>query len=332
MKFIDNIRNFGIKSLIKSLLRTLLKVFVIGLITVLLLEVCFRFQVIDYYSSELEGLNSKQELESKGGILVIGDSFSANPKGYIGILRDSFPNESIINCAVPGTGIRQHMLFASSRITKFKPRKVIYQMYVGNDFSDLRHPTNFSKTSWIRNFYWIVSDRLLFLRYINRKTAGLRAQKGLSDDLHSTLFDPKKYNNREKIQFAVAPSHINDVIMMKPSVHALYQEWRDSFKELVAICPNLTLLIIPHCAQVNSNYLTNMETIGAQFDNEVSATEYPLLVKLREDFPTLEFINPLELFQKKDSLNSHLYYDNDPHLTSDGNQVLAKYIKDNFLN
>lgn len=314
------------KSIWKRILRVTTKVILFGFITLLLLEICFRYQVIDFYSSELKAINSEKELHSEGGILVIGDSFSAHPTGYVAVLRKNHPEHSIVNTSIPGTGIRQHMLLASSRISQFKPEKIIYQMYVGNDFMDINHPTNYSETSFIRNLYWSTADNFLFLRYLNRKTAGLRSEVGLEKKLHRSNFSVDQYNKREKILFKVAPSHINDVIHLYDNQADNYLEWKNNFEDLIELCPNVTLLIIPHCAQVNMKYKSQMDSLGAEFSNDINIINYQLINRIKKDYPEVTLINPLKDFQEAEKNGNQLFYDNDPHLNAEGQKILGNVV------
>ncbi len=72
-----------------------------------LLEIAYRRQWIDFYAAELRGLNRPGDLspqDKRPTLLVLGDSFSAQPFSYVNVLRDSLPGTRIINAAVPGTG------------------------------------------------------------------------------------------------------------------------------------------------------------------------------------------------------------------------------------
>src|SRR5690606_32098707 len=106
----------------------------------------------------------------KNCVLIFGDSFTAHPDSYVKYLNSGYTS---INCAIPGTGIRQHALIFSKRIDEYKPKAIIYQFYVGNDLLDLYHPINFSELSFLRNLYWKISEHMLILQYINYKLAFL---------------------------------------------------------------------------------------------------------------------------------------------------------------
>ena len=80
---------------------------------VLLLELSYRFYLIDFYRGELKALNPPELLEPKkdpSNILILGDSFTADPKSYVSHLRRALPAQSVINSGVSGTCIRQAAL------------------------------------------------------------------------------------------------------------------------------------------------------------------------------------------------------------------------------
>ncbi|MEL7223064.1 MAG: hypothetical protein AAGJ93_17200, partial [Bacteroidota bacterium] len=124
--------------MLRKLLRGILYLLFLLVATILLLEVSYRWNIVDFYGANLRRLNT-EELGTKSdlpSVLVIGDSFSADMSSYVGFLRDSLREHRIINAAVPGTGVRQHQRFFKQRIREFQPEMLIYQLYVGNDLLD----------------------------------------------------------------------------------------------------------------------------------------------------------------------------------------------------
>ncbi len=145
-------------------------------VVLFLFEILYRYQVIDFYAVQLNALNSTEELESqKKKILLIGDSFSARPLGYVADLRKNDTTSTIINSSIPGTGIRQHNLILKNRLQLVQPDEVIYQFYLGNDLTDIEHPINYSENSVIRNLYWFLADSFLGLQFLNNQLARIKS-------------------------------------------------------------------------------------------------------------------------------------------------------------
>jgi hypothetical protein len=126
-------------SFLSKTLRTGLGLSFILIVSLCLLEIAYRYQIIDFYKLELQALNPDLEKEyTNGNVLIFGDSFSGFPNGYVEQLRQEYSETNFINCAIAGTGIRQHALFFDSRIKRFKPNQILYQFYVGNDLLDIK--------------------------------------------------------------------------------------------------------------------------------------------------------------------------------------------------
>jgi len=183
---------------------------VILISTILLFEICYRFYLIDFYNVENNYFNNP-DIKKKKTILFFGDSFTASNNNYISMLSDSFPESNIINAAVPGIGIRETSIFASTRIKQYKPDIVVFQVYTGNDFTDIKHDLNFNSLSLIRNLYWYFSDKFLGIRYINYKLGQFKK----TEHYHfkeKENFDSKSFNP----QFHGFSIGIDNLIMADP--------------------------------------------------------------------------------------------------------------------
>ncbi len=327
MSFGEKIKTFFSKERRKKWFRIGVKTSIICFLSLCLFECSFRFQVVEFYGSELSGLNSERELNSKGGLLIYGDSFTAHTESYVHYLREQHQELSIVNTAIPGSGIRQHNLIAEDRAETFSPSHIIYQFYVGNDLSDIAHTTNYNEISFVRNIYWKVSDYFLSLHYLNYKLAFLKSNpKG--QEIRHDEFDAERYNNREKTYFRASPRALNNTIFLKDYEQELMQDWKayfDVFLEEVQT-KKVSLIVLPHCAQVSANYQKRMEQIGAEFSGNVQEVNYPLVEFLQETYPNINVINPLEFLQQEEAGGKQLYYSNDPHLNTSGQEALANYL------
>jgi len=319
-------KKWGLDKFVKRIVH----IIIIGLISLLLLELCFRFQVIEFYKTELDGLNPSSGIVSeKENILVFGDSFSAHPNSYVQYLRDKIPEFNFINAAIPGTGIKEHKLITQKRLRQFKPRHIIYQFYVGNDLADISHPVNFKTLSVFRNLYWLLSKEILVLQYINYRLASLKPNKQSIEEIHKGEFSVGSYNKRVCTYFKGDPEFLSNTITLQGNERTVFRQWKSDFSDFLACIPDsvgLTIIVIPACVQVSDLYLERMRLLGAEFSGSINNANYPLVTEMEKEFPDLLIINPLEEFQNDEKNGKQLFYNNDPHMTLYGQKLLGKII------
>lgn len=322
---------------IKRILKGLLKIGIIGVLVIILFELSYRFSVIDFYKPELAVLNTKHAIASHDvDYLVFGDSFSAAQDNYIDFLSNS-SNKIFLNSSVIGIGIKQINTFANRRLNRYNPKNVIYQVYIGNDLTDVDHITNYKTLSVARNLYWQLSDQILSSSYINYRLGYLKSSKAKTDAIaFNTPFSEKYYNQRSKIYFKSDNNYLYKTVTVTEDFEKRYSIWMEELKEFIQNIPKNTkihILFIPHCAQVNSFYRDNIGQIGGVFTNEdkFAKIQYALFEKASLDLKNhknVALLNPLKRFRETDSTNHRLYYSNDPHLNKLGQKVLGKYIKE----
>lgn len=310
----------------------------LGFSVLLLLEVCYRFYVVDFYKGNLIGLNSEEDLmptQDRPTILVFGDSFTADTSSYIKHLRENLPSHRIINSAVAGTCIRQHSLMAKRRIKRFAPEMLIYQIYVGNDLLEYRHPTSGGNISLMRKLYWWLADRLLIVGYINAKLPQLKAvfvadpNPGSGAKL-SADFAAEKYNSRTPLQFQIEPDLLEHTVLLQGKRG---EDFRAYIKEIAALLDHapadckIVIMVMPHCAQLGTPYLERMEELGAVFEDQPAFLEvdYPFFHELNRTLSKDDrhFFNVLEYLGDEDGEHS-FYYENDPHLNPAGQQRVGE--------
>ncbi|TNE60093.1 MAG: hypothetical protein EP344_07985 [Bacteroidetes bacterium] len=305
-----------------------------------IMEIAYRYQWIDFYSTEWRALNpADQARQSNKKILVLGDSFSAQPFSYVQVLRDSLPACTIYNAAVGGTGIQEATAIARRRLAAVKPDLFVYQVYVGNDLWDLRKHTP-GRVSGLRRLYWWMAERLLFLRYANYKSGQLKALAAapatpmpeLKDT--SLVFSPERYSPREKMLLQADPGMIRHNILLSGGRDTDMEDWLTRVEKLfrspeLEHCPVL-LVIVPHCAQTSAQWRARMETLGvSDLPPRISALSYPFLDRIRSYFGNnkqVRIISPLPEFQAAATAGTLLYYENDPHLTPAGHQLLGEIL------
>jgi hypothetical protein len=331
---------------IKKLLQWLLYACYLILTVWGILEIAFRYQWIDFYAAELKGLTPAASLSAppeKSRILLLGDSFSAQPYSYVVTLRDSLPELDIINAAVPGSGILEASIIAADKIKRFPPDVLVYQVYVGNDLWDIRKSWSSPHISLLRKFYWRLSDYSLSLRYLNYRLGQFRSVIGKSVEIqelkHDMPFSASLYSKREQMLMQAEPTLIHDSIRASGKRGKDLAIW---FKKMDQLLSNLSprtqkvvLLILPHCVQVNDFYRRNLESLGGMpLGPEIQELEYPFLELVQEHYanqPQVSVYSPLSIFQQSDSTGHRFYYENDPHLNDLGHlilgQALVEYLK-----
>jgi len=95
-------------TILRKIIRGSLYITYLILVVIILLEIAYRYQIVDFYGKHLRGLNSKTVLankENKETLLVLGDSFSASPFSYVSHLKDSLPELNVVNASISGTSL-----------------------------------------------------------------------------------------------------------------------------------------------------------------------------------------------------------------------------------
>lgn len=91
------------------------------------------------------------------------------------------------------------------------------------------------------------------------------------------------------------------------------------------------ILVIPHKAQVNSQYMTNMKTIGYRFNEKfnVHDGDYPFLKRLNAhvaDLKNVQVLDALSILRMNETPDKPLYYQNDEHLNQEGHKFISQLI------
>lgn len=327
---------------IKRIIRGLLYGVYLSSATLLLLEVTYRFQLIDYYSPELHYLNKDSDLQGsrKPLIAIFGDSFSADLQSYVRPLRASLPNRQILNAAIPGTGIRETKYITRSRLHKRNPHLVIYQIYLGNDLLDLHKPINWRTLSPARNLYWSLSDHIHVISALNYRLAMYLGDQSTRDSSHvipsnEASFSPELYNAREKSLFQGDPRLLANSLLLQGGYEKYMKTWQDIFRQWLVEIPgrdtHVILLVLPHCAQVSTRCGAQMQRLGADIKAQDSLMQLnpPMLQAIKAaaaSDPRVTVLSPLQAMQQAERSGVHLYLNNDPHLSPSGQQWLGRWL------
>ena len=303
------------------------------------MEACYRFFLIDFYQSQFEYLNNDlidgdSYRHENDRILIFGDSFSADSNSYVKLLRDSMSQYHILNAAIPGTTIREASIMQSHRLQQTKPTKIIYQIYIGNDLIEWRHPYEGKGLSMARKLYWWLSDRIWVVSYINRQLPYVRSS--FSEDLLAgkhieKLFNKELYSSRTKLYCKAQANFLEDAILMRSSYEKIIESYFERLMKFIAKVPadvELVLLIIPDKVQISMDYLSHLSLLGCNTSSELLSSSYPLMrafENLEKSFSHVSIINPIEELRQKNKIKQ-VYYSNDSHLNEYGQKVLGEYV------
>lgn len=310
----------------KKLLKYVWQTFIILFIVLCILEVSYRYQWIDFFKTEFKALN-KDLRANKSNFLVFGDSFTAHPNGYIDQLKEDHPSINFINCALPGSGPYEMELMASGRISEYPPTCVIYQMYVGNDLTDIAPPVNWSTLSFSRNMYWTMKNYFKIFGLFSRRLSGIQTDFDEMAIVQDTLgFAPELYSPRTKMMISANSEYVDQCVMLKGAFKPAFKQCKASISYLREIVPEkvpVYLVIIPHFSQVTEEYNERLKLLGGSITS--MGMDYPLYKQVAE-IKGVKVLNPLSFFREKEAEGIQMYYNNDPHLTDKGQIILANYL------
>ena len=350
-------------SILQKIRKWLYRILYYGMFSVffilLVVEFIYRYQFIDTYMPELRSYNLEEDFAGcvkKKTILIMGDSMTAGNESYPAIMRNRLPSYRVINSGVSGTCVYEASLIVPKRFKEFRPEIFIYQVYLGNDLFEINHPVNWQTVSFLRNIYWGLSDHIKSLVYLNYRFAqqfvglhkllsgrtGSRFDNELKVDLgidKTEAFSVEKYTIRPKVNLQAEPYLLENQIMVENGRKKDFEYFLKKLDKVLSFCLDYDckayILVIPHCAQINRQYLGNMESIGAKFNHplEIFKNEYPFIVKIREAFTgktNLTILNPIQALREKEAGGDFMYFQNDDHLTRKGQETIAEFVLKNL--
>lgn len=306
----------------------MLQVLIVLLCTLLVLEVAYRYQWIDFFKTEFKALN-KNIKSNQPNVLVFGDSFTAYPNGYVAHFRKAHPDINVINCSMPGSGPYEMELMASRRISDYPPKGIIYQMYVGNDLTDLDPPVNWGELSFSRNCYWSVKPYFEIFGLFSRRMSGLQSDfdaKKLKQD--EAKFSTKLYSPRTKMMIRAESNYINHSIKLKGDMKDAMEDAKESISYLRELVPKkvpIYIVVIPHFSQVTKSYQSNYKKLSGH--NSSLKTNYRFIREISK-VKGVKVLNPMRYFREMESDGEQLYYSNDPHLNETGQKALFDFLSE----
>lgn len=317
----------------------------------ILVEVAFRFQVVDFWGAELRRYNPTLATGSGATVLLLGDSFSAGQGALADQLRRQLgPSVAVVNSAVSGTTARDAVLLAPRRLERFRPQVVVYQAYIGNDLFETRH-AGVSKTALGRRLYWTLLDRGWWsLGWGNYKLGQLRDQllRAQLDDLEGDRraaelheaarpFDPRAYRSRDRDLAVAAPRSIADQVLGSGPMVAVWETYAADVRglaDLVAASGStLVVVAVPHCVQVSPRYQRFYRELGAELPADDRLARHPseFVRRLATTLPEIAIVDPLAAMQGAEARGQQLYRTHDPHLNAEGQLLLAQLLASHLL-
>jgi len=317
------------KKRLRKTIKTLLRIGLILLITLVLFEVTYRYQWIDFYKSEWQfHTKNKSPNANQQQVLVFGDSFTADANGWIAEWEKNDSTKLIWNAALPGIGPETQRLIFQQRIAEVNPQLVIIQLYVGNDLYDNQKPVNWSNYSFGRNLFWSLSNQFRVLNFVNYRlgqfsSSGLDRSTTKKDD----AFDVKRYSERTKLYIKGDGNYPANSILLSEDMVDEFEELKADLLEMKAQLPancQLKILIIPDCTQVHRKYIRRYRRLGSKLTTAcLQESSWSKALKNAG----FELIDPLSHFQQLEQKGTTLYFENDPHLSAIGQQELAIFIQ-----
>jgi hypothetical protein len=300
--------------------------FLVLFCSLLVLELSYRYQWIDFFKTEFKALN-KDVKPNRANVLVFGDSFTAYPNGYVAHFRKEHPELNVINCSLPGSGPYEMELMASRRISDYPPKGIIYQMYVGNDLTDIAPLVNWSELSFSRNCYWSVKPYFEIFGLFSRRLSGLQTDfdpKKLKQDTAS--FSTKWYSPRTKMMIRAESNYINHAIQAKGEMKEAMERAKESVAYLRELVPKkvpIYIVVIPHFSQVTKSYGSNYQQLsGHKSSRKINYRFIREISKVKG----VKVLNPMRYFRERESNGEQLYFSNDPHLNETGQKALFEFL------
>lgn len=309
-----------------------------------LLECAYRGDWIDFHAGDLRAANTPADLTTDGRptLLVLGDSFSADPRGYVPRLRHSLRGWRVVGSGVSGFSARQLLRLAPRRLRQTAPRVVLVQLYVGNDLLETHHPR--AQVGLARRAYWGALDAgwgsLGWFNYAAGQlgSAVARAWTGALSEaarerLEARPFAPELFTPRERLLLRAYPDEPRASVRLEPTERPAFARYLADLRALLravrAAGAQPLVLVIPHAVQVHARYRENFEQLGARLGATAALTapESPFVAALRKGLDA-PLVDPLPALQAAEAQGTRLYRNNDVHLTPAGQAVVAHELVD----
>lgn len=305
----------------------------------LLVEALCRRPPFDLYAAELRRANPASELLAAAGrptLLVMGDSFSADPEGFSARLRQRLaPGTRVIASGVSGFTSRQVARLLPRRLRRFAPRVVLFQLYAGNDLLELRHKLDWRRASPPRNLLWWLSDHGFeapgVLNYkAGQLVAAWRRPRRPPPDVHALEarpFEPSLYTPRERVLLAADPEGVDKQVRVVGEAAVAFDAYTRDLSRALALAraagARPVLLVIPHAVQVHPRYRRAFERLGARFAPSDERDVFLERVQAWAERENAPVIAPIGALRAAEATGRGVYRPNDPHLSRAGQRLVG---------
>jgi lysophospholipase L1-like esterase len=256
-------------------------------------------------SNEL-GFRSEKVNHSKNHILVLGDSvawgYGVNDNETVTYYLNNLVEEDlqILNLAVSGYGIDQYYMHLKQKIKETNPTKVIIIIYTGNDLTDTRKSSVYSKS---KPLFVLENDELV--------------------NINENISRYSCFN-------IVSKSYIiNNFNFLKKTKNKICKLKTTSIDDVKIIVEKLLIEI----EKITEEYNVDLHYVLSPSLDDYSKKEREDSFKLKFFIDVMEkknysYINIHDIFENPDSL----YIENDSvHYNPKGNKLLAETIYDSFI-
>lgn len=303
------------------LLKYSLLTLVYGLLFFVLLEMLAKKTFINKYS--VNQFDSDKET-----VVVIGDSFAAIGGSFPFVLAKHFKGKvNILNISENGFG-PEHYLMNVKLAQKIEPSPqfVILSIFVGNDILNLDEDYHTNRREKIKMFlgsrffsYHMLRWAWVNVKYTKRKKELLKESK--ETNILNPLLSRRSAANPDIV--------IDNLLVDKGIYQGKWKLFADFTKQFINFSRRhnnpLAIVIIPEHIQVSDRYQKLYIDTGY---NMIPATDQ--LTGPQDRIKTLltqmnvPYLDMLPILKTHDQYD--LYYDNDPHLTHKGQNLLAQEI------
>lgn len=316
------------KKRIRKVASWFLKAGIIAFITLCLVELVYRYQWVDFYKTEWEYQNKVRTPDlKKKRVLIFGDSFSADSASW----ANQWKKDSVLqvfNAAIPGVGPETFRLIVSNRVEETQPNIVIVQLYEGNDLYDLYRPVNWSAFSWGRNVFWKCSNTFRSLGFINYRLG--QANQDVQSPVNGKTADTfalQSYDGRTKLYIQGDATYPMGMVQLKGEYADQFQTVIEMLRELKTAAGEhvrFYVLPIPSCVQTHRHYVKQYKQLGAKLSQSL-LKGHPWAEKIKE--AGFDVIDPIEALRLSEKKGKQVYFENDPHLNSLGQQLVLNCVQ-----
>jgi len=209
---------------------------------------------------------------------------------------------------------------------------------VGNDLLDISYPVNWERLSFMRNIYWLTSNHIRIISFLNYRLGQLNASNNESYQEYThkqfdenEIFSIDRFSKREIIYNIADEKLVENSILLRGSRIDDFKILSSKLEKLLKVLPAYSkkiIVLIPHASQINVEYLNRTIEIKAKFSylDKVFEEEYPFAKTIKALFPEINVLNPLALFRNAEANGVKVYYANDGHLNANGQKILADFI------